>query len=106
MRTRIAHTIEIFEAARRPLFTVLDGISREDLDWQPADGMRGVGKICRHMYRVDDKLHEIYNHLHPMDLRVCGAGFPPNDSRRVRDQPRTLLRPSSAVLSCPASGLW
>ncbi|MDE2945031.1 MAG: DinB family protein [Gemmatimonadota bacterium] len=53
MRTRIAHTIEVFEAARNPLFTVLDGISREDLDWQPADGMRGIGKICRHMYRVD-----------------------------------------------------
>ena len=53
MRTRIARTIEIFEAARRPLFTVLEGISREDLDWQPADGMRGIGKICRHMYRVD-----------------------------------------------------
>lgn len=53
MRTRIAHTIEIFEAARKPLFTVLDGISREDLDWQPAEGMRGIGKICRHMYRVD-----------------------------------------------------
>ncbi|MDE2879898.1 DinB family protein [Candidatus Palauibacter soopunensis] len=53
MRTRIAHTIEVFEAARKPLFTVLDGISREDLDWQPADGMRGIGKICRHMYRVD-----------------------------------------------------
>ncbi|MYA33250.1 MAG: DinB family protein [Gemmatimonadales bacterium] len=53
MRTRIARTLEIFEAARKPLFTVLDGISREDLDWQPADGMRGIGKICRHMYRVD-----------------------------------------------------
>ena len=53
MRTRIAHTIEIFEAARKPLFTVLDGISLEDLDWQPADGMRGIGKICRHLYRVD-----------------------------------------------------
>ncbi len=53
MRTRIAHTIEIFEAARKPLFTVLDGISREDLDWQPAHGMRGIGKIFRHVYRVD-----------------------------------------------------
>ena len=53
MRERIAHTVEIFEAARRPLFAVLDGISREDLDWQPTDGMRGIGKICRHLYRVD-----------------------------------------------------
>ena len=53
MKQKIAHTIEIFDAARRPLFTVLDGISREDLDWQPADGMRGIGKICRHLYRVD-----------------------------------------------------
>ncbi|WP_420635085.1 DinB family protein [Candidatus Palauibacter sp.] len=53
MKQKIAQTIEIFEAARRPLFAVLDGISREDLDWQPAPGMRGIGKICRHMYRVD-----------------------------------------------------
>ena len=53
MKRKITQTIEILEAARRPLFTVLDGISREDLDWQPADGMRGIGKICRHMYRVD-----------------------------------------------------
>ena len=53
MKQKIAHTIEIFEAARKPLFTVLEGISREDLDWHPADGMRGIGKICRHLYRVD-----------------------------------------------------
>ncbi len=33
--SRIAEAIEIFEAARRPLFMVLDGISREDLDWSP-----------------------------------------------------------------------
>ena len=52
-RTRIRRTVEIFEAARRPLFTVLDGISREDLDWIPAPGVRGIGKICRHLYRVD-----------------------------------------------------
>ena len=30
--SRIAETIEIFEPARRPLFTVLDGISRGVLD--------------------------------------------------------------------------
>ena len=53
MREKIARTIQIFEAARQPLFTVLDGISRDDLDWQPGEGMRGVGKICRHVYRVD-----------------------------------------------------
>lgn len=51
--SKIAETIEIFEAARRPLFTVLDGISREDLDWSPSEKVRGVGKICRHLYRVD-----------------------------------------------------
>lgn len=51
--SRIAETIEIFEAARRPLFMVLDGISREDLDWSPSGKVRGVGKICRHLYRVD-----------------------------------------------------
>ncbi len=52
-RARIAHTIEIFEAARRPLFMVLDGIAQDELDWNPAPGVRGIGKICRHMYRVD-----------------------------------------------------
>lgn len=52
-RTRIKHTIAIFEAARQPLFTVLDGIARDDLDWNPGPGSRGIGKICRHMYRVD-----------------------------------------------------
>ena len=52
-RTRIAHTIEIFEAARRPLFMVLDRIAQADLDWNPAPATRGIGKICRHMYRVD-----------------------------------------------------
>ena len=52
-RTRISRTIEIFEASRRPLFMVLDGIAQDDLDWNPAPGSRGIGKICRHMYRVD-----------------------------------------------------
>ncbi len=52
-RTRIARTIEIFEAARRPIFTALDGIAQADFDWNPAPGTRGIGKICRHMYRVD-----------------------------------------------------
>ncbi len=52
-RTRIARTVEIFEACRSPLYTVLDGIAQADLDWLPAPGMRGIGKICRHMYRVD-----------------------------------------------------
>ena len=52
-RTRIDRTIEIFDAARKPLFMVLDGIARADLDWNPAPGVRGIGKICRHMYRVD-----------------------------------------------------
>ena len=52
-RTRIARVVEIFEAARKPLFTVLDGIAQEDFDWNPAPGSRGIGKMCRHMYRVD-----------------------------------------------------
>lgn len=51
--SKIAETIEIFEAARQPLFMVLDSISREDLDWSPSEKVRGVGKICRHLYRVD-----------------------------------------------------
>ena len=51
--SKIAETIEVFEAARKPLFMVLDGISREDLDWRPSAKVRGVGQICRHLYRVD-----------------------------------------------------
>ena len=50
---RVVRTLEIFEAARLPLFAVLDGISRADLDWSPTAGVRGIGKICRHLYRVD-----------------------------------------------------
>ena len=52
-RSRIRRTLEIYEAARQPLFAVLDGISQADLDWSPAPGVRGIGKICRHLYRVD-----------------------------------------------------
>ncbi len=52
-RTRIARTLEVFEASRKPLFMVLNGIAQDDLDWNPAPGTRGIGKICRHLYRVD-----------------------------------------------------
>lgn len=52
-RTRIARTVAVFEAARKPLFMVLDGIAQADFDWNPAPGTRGIGKMCRHMYRVD-----------------------------------------------------
>ena len=55
---------------------------------------------------VPVKVHEIYNYLHPMNLEVSGANFPPNESRWSVFQPPARLRPSSAVLSCPASGLW
>ncbi len=52
-RTRIDRTVEIFDAARAPLFTALAGIRRDDFDWQPGPRSRGIGKICRHVYRVD-----------------------------------------------------
>ena len=52
-RTRIERTLELFEAARLPLFTVLNGVSRKTLDWNPAPEKRGIGKICRHLFRVD-----------------------------------------------------
>ena len=51
--TRVERTLEIFEAARLPLFAVLEGISQADLDWSPTAGVRGIGKICRHLCRVD-----------------------------------------------------
>ena len=53
-----------------------------------------------------DKMHGICNYLPRLNLRVSRTGFPPNDSRCSGFQPRTLSRPSSAVLSCPASALW
>ncbi len=52
-RTKIRHAREIFDACRAPLLAVLDGIQPEDLNWQPRPGMRGIGKIYRHVYRVD-----------------------------------------------------
>ena len=52
-RTRISRTVEIFDASRGALFAALDGLSQEDFDWDPAPGSRGIGRMCRHMYRVD-----------------------------------------------------
>ena len=44
--------------------------------------------------------------LRACNLRVSVVRLPLIDSRWLGFQPRTLLRPSSAVLSCPASGRW
>ena len=51
--TPIARTLAVYEAARQPLFMVLDGIPAEQLDWKPAPESRSIGEICRHLYRVD-----------------------------------------------------
>ncbi len=52
-RTRIQRTIAVFEASRRPLFSALKDISPTIFNWKPAPDVRGIGQICRHMYRVD-----------------------------------------------------
>jgi len=52
-RQKIFMTMHIFEACRKPLFTVLDGISAEQLHWKSAPESRSIGEICRHLLRVD-----------------------------------------------------
>ena len=52
-RQKIFMTLHIFEASRKPLFAVLDGISSEQLSWKPAPESRSIGEICRHLIRVD-----------------------------------------------------
>jgi len=52
-RQKIFMTLHIFEASRKPLFAVLDGISAEQLNWKPAPESRSIGEICRHLLRVD-----------------------------------------------------
>jgi uncharacterized damage-inducible protein DinB len=46
-------TMHIFEACRKPLFAVLDGIAAEQLQWKAAAESRSIGEICRHLIRVD-----------------------------------------------------
>lgn len=52
-RQRIFMTLEVFEACRKPLFAVLDGIAPEQLSWKAAGESRSIGEICRHLLRVD-----------------------------------------------------
>ncbi|MGH7599509.1 MAG: DinB family protein [bacterium] len=52
-RQKIFMTMHVFEACRKPLFAVLDGISDEQLAWKPAPESRSIGEICRHLLRVD-----------------------------------------------------
>ncbi len=52
-RQKIFMTMHIFEASRKPLFAVLDGISPEQLNWKPGPESRSIGETCRHLLRVD-----------------------------------------------------
>jgi uncharacterized damage-inducible protein DinB len=52
-RQKVFVTLEIFEACRKPLHAVLDGISPEQLNWKAANESRSIGEICRHLIRVD-----------------------------------------------------
>ena len=52
-RQKVFMTMHVFEACRKPLFTVLDGISDEQLTWKPAPESRSIGEICRHLLRAD-----------------------------------------------------
>ncbi len=52
-RQKIFMTLEVFEACRKPLQAVLDGITPEQLNWKAAGESRSIGEICRHLIRVD-----------------------------------------------------
>lgn len=52
-RQKIFMTLHIFEACRKPLFAVLDGIPAEQLNWKAGAESRSIGEICRHLLRVD-----------------------------------------------------
>lgn len=52
-RQKVFMTMHVFEACRKPLFAVLDGIADEQLAWKPAPESRSIGEICRHLLRVD-----------------------------------------------------
>ncbi len=52
-RQKVFMTLEVFEACRKPLHAVLDGISPEQLTWKAAGESRSIGEICRHLIRVD-----------------------------------------------------
>lgn len=53
-REKIAAIRKIHEAARTPLFAVLDGITPDQLAWKPAAESRSIGEIMRHLIRVDN----------------------------------------------------
>ena len=52
-RQKIFMTLEVFEACRKPLHAILDGITPEQLNWKAAGDSRSIAEICRHLIRVD-----------------------------------------------------
>jgi len=52
-RQKVFMTLEVFEACRKPLFAVLEGITPEQLSWKAGGESRSIGDICRHLLRVD-----------------------------------------------------
>lgn len=57
-RATIDMILRIHEACASPLYLVLNGISEEQLNWQPAKESRSIGSIMNHLIRVDKAFFE------------------------------------------------
>ena len=45
--------LQIHQACRKPLYSVLDRISNDHLNWRPGPESRSISEIMRHLVRVD-----------------------------------------------------
>ena len=52
-RKNIEMLLQIHQACGKPLYSVLEHITAEQLAWRPAPESRGIGEIMRHVVRVD-----------------------------------------------------
>jgi uncharacterized damage-inducible protein DinB len=52
-RRNIEMIAQIHQACRKPLYSALDRISDEQLQWRPGPESRSIGEIMRHLVRVD-----------------------------------------------------
>ncbi|MGE5679415.1 MAG: DinB family protein [Bacillota bacterium] len=52
-RATIEMILRIHEACATPLYSVLEGIKENELNWQPASESRSIGSIINHLIRVD-----------------------------------------------------
>lgn len=64
---RLQELADLVAAARVQARSVLDGLSRAQLDWQPAPGRWGVGQCVEHLMVSNDRLAE------PIRARLAAA---------------------------------